>query len=88
MIAGFEQHRNQTGIDLDAAVAQPVQHVFDDVREADNRIQAEQACRALDGVRRTEDRADGVIVAGLAFQLQQRLFHRLQQLASLDDESL
>src|SRR5450830_1546305 len=88
MVGAFEQQGDQLAIDLDGALAQAIEHVFDDMGKTDDGAQAEQSGRALDGVRRAEDRTDGVVVIGFGLQVQQRRLHVLEQLACFDDEGL
>ena len=88
MVAALEQHRDQPGVDCHTAVAQTVEYVLDDVREADDGVQAEQTGGTLDGVRGTKNRADGILVSRLGFQLQQGLLHDLQQFVRLYNECL
>ncbi len=88
VIAGFEQHGDQLGVYRNAAFTQTIQHVFDDVSKTDDRRQPEQSGRAFDGVRCAENRADRVLVAGLAFELQKGFLHRLQKLTRFNDKRL
>ena len=88
MVATFQQHRHQIGLDGNGSVAHPVKHVFDDMGETDDGVQPKQPGRSLDGVRGTEYGAKGVGIVRVGLQPQQRVLHVLQQFAGFGDESL
>ena len=83
LVVALQQQRAQLGAQLQLAFAQPVEQGLDMVGEADHRVEAEDARRALDGVRTAEQRVQQAAVVGRVFQLQQQLLDRLDLLARL-----
>jgi len=88
-VIGTRQHdADQRLADRDRVCAQALQYVFHHVREGDHCIEAEQARRTLDGMRRAKQRIDHLLVGRCAFQAQQGRFHFMQQAAALGDIGL
>ncbi|MCY1341410.1 hypothetical protein D9M68_119020 [compost metagenome] len=83
VVAAGQQQRQHGTVQLLLAIAHFIQQAFHDMGEADQRLQAKQTGRALDGVGGAEDCIDPVGIAAAGFDVQQRFFHRRQQLAAL-----
>jgi hypothetical protein len=88
VVTGVEKQRTQRLIDADLQATYPVQHAFSNMGELNDGHQAKQAGRTFDGVGHPEQAIDGVHVEGRLLDLQQRVFHLQQQLATFSDEGL
>ncbi len=69
-------------------LAQPIEHVLEQVRELGHRPEAQGGGVPLDGVGAPEDRAQSLLVAGIALQRDQRLLDGRQVLLRLGGEGL
>ena len=88
MIPTLQQIPDERFTDRQLLVAHLIEQILDDVGEADDGLQAEQAGGTFDGVRRPEDGADELAIVRVVLQGQQRGLHLLQQLARLGDIGL
>lgn len=88
VVAAGQQQHHQRVADLDPAGAHLVEHAFDHVGELDDRVQAEQPGRTLDGVGGAKDRVHQLVFLLGLFKPEQGLFHLAQQLPTLGNEGL
>jgi hypothetical protein len=86
VVAAEQQRGNHVAVDLDFAVAQAIEDVFQDMGEFFDGVDFDHAGAALDGVRGAEHAVDGFGVAVAFFELQQAGFHGLELFAGLDRE--
>src|SRR5690606_20609770 len=82
-----EKEVGQVGVEADVTLAHLVEHVLGDMGEGHDPAQAEDAGRALDGVGGAEDRVDDLGVVRVLFDLEQGLFHAVEQVLAFGDES-
>ena len=88
VVGACQQQRDQRLADVDAPVAHFVEHALGHVGEGNQRVEPEEAGRALDGVRGAEDRVDGLGGVLALVQAQQRGLHVVEQLPALCKEGL
>jgi hypothetical protein len=84
VVATQQQCGNHFTADRDLAVAQAVEHVFQDVGEAFHGMDFDHPGAALDGMRGAEHGIDGFGVVIAFFELHQAAFHGFELLAGLD----
>ena len=88
MVAAGKQQRDQRRVDPYVAGTHVDQYALHRVREFDDVVEFEEACRALDRVGGPEHGVECLRVVGSLLQAQQRIFHRIEKLAAFRDEGL
>ncbi len=89
MIATLEQQLDQVTIYRQFAFSQLVEHILDHMGEGHDGVEAKQPGRTLDGMGSAEQGIDGIVILQwLVFELQQDIFHFLQQPAAFFDIGL
>ena len=81
MVLGGERDGDQRRAGGSRALAHPVEGGFELVDESGDLVEPEHGARALDGVERAEGAINEIAVVGVLFEIKQRLFEALQQVA-------
>ena len=78
-----QQQRDERTVEMQAALAQTIKDVLDNVRKAHDFIETEKPARSLDGMRTTEQGIEIFVGTRPCFGTQQDIFHLGEQFARL-----